>query len=173
VSKRAFDFLLAIFLLLLTWPLLLLAVVDGPAVQPMVTAGGDSRITRSGHILRKFKLDELPQLFNVMGGEMSFVGPRPEVQRFVDVYPVQLRDRILSIRPGITDPASILFRNESEILDAAEDAEREYIDKILPVKLELYVRYVDDRSFFGDLMLIAKTVVSVLFQSTNSLRKKK
>jgi len=129
-----------------------------------ITKTGDSRITRSGKLLRKLKLDELPQFVNVILGQMSIVGPRPEVIKYVDLYPKDLREKILSIRPGITDNAAITFRNEGDLLAAADDPEKEYIENILPIKLALYEKYVDERSFSGDFMLIIKTVVSVLLR---------
>lgn len=122
-----------------------------------VTIGGhDPRITRSGYFIRKFKLDELPQLINVFIGDMSLVGPRPEVRHYVDYWtPEQMH--VLDVRPGITDPASIKFRNENELLEKAEDPERYYIDVIMQEKLKLYLEYVKNHSFFGDLGLIFKT----------------
>ena len=122
-----------------------------------VTIGGhDPRITRSGYFIRKFKLDELPQLINVFIGDMSLVGPRPEVRHYVDYWtPEQMH--VLDVRPGITDPASIKFRNENELLEKAEDPERYYIDVIMQEKLKLYLEYVKNHSFFGDLGLIFKS----------------
>lgn len=122
-----------------------------------VTIGGhDPRITRSGYFIRKFKLDELPQLINVFIGDMSLVGPRPEVRHYVDYWtPEQMH--VLDVRPGITDPASIKFRNENELLEKAEDPEQYYIDVIMQEKLKLYLEYVQNHSFFGDLGLIFKT----------------
>ena len=122
-----------------------------------VTIGGrDPRITRSGYFIRKFKLDELPQLINVFVGDMSLVGPRPEVRHYVDYWtPEQMH--VLDVRPGITDPASIKFRNENELLESAEDPEKYYIDVIMQEKLKLYLEYVHNHSFFGDLGLIFKT----------------
>lgn len=127
-----------------------------------VTVGDDPRITRSGHFLRSTKLDELPQLVNVLRGEMSLVGPRPEVPGYVQMWPAQARERILSVRPGITDPASIEFRRESEELALAADPEAHYVDVVLPRKVELYCHYVDNQSFVGDLAILARTTLSVL-----------
>lgn len=124
----------------------------------LVTAAGDPRITRFGAWLRRTKLDELPQLWNVLRGDMSFVGPRPEVARFVAHYPPAVRERVLSVRPGITDPASLRFRNEAEILAGAADPELEYVEHILPEKLAAYLAYVEGRSFAGDLRLICATL---------------
>lgn len=108
----------------------------------LLTVGGrDPRITRSGYYLRKYKLDELPQLFNVVSGEMSVVGPRPEVKKYVDLYTPEQR-RVLDVRPGITDVASIEFSNENEILEQQENPEQYYIDHIMPEKLRLNLRYI-------------------------------
>ena len=116
----------------------------------------DSRITRSGIIIRKYKLDELPQLINVFTGDMSFVGPRPEVRHYVDYWtPEQMH--VLDVRPGITDPASIKFRNENELMEKAEDPEKYYIEVIMQEKIELYLEYVEKHNFFYDLGLIFKT----------------
>ena len=127
-----------------------------------ITAGTDSRITRVGKVLRATKLDELPQLVNVVRGDMSLVGPRPEVPKYVDQWPADARAEILSVRPGITDPGSIAFRHEEVELAAAADPERHYVDVILPKKVALYVGYVRSRTFFGDLALIFRTFAAVL-----------
>jgi len=129
---------------------------------PQITIGADARITRAGQFLRRSKLDELPQLIDVLLGRMSFVGPRPEVPRYVAIYPPQLRDKVLSVRPGITDMASLQFRNESELLAAAADPERTYIEQILPRKLDLYVRYVRGRTLLGDMRIVLRTVRKVV-----------
>lgn len=129
---------------------------------PLVTASGDARITRVGSWLRSSKLDELPQLINVLRGDMSLVGPRPEVPRYVAMYPGHLREVVLSVRPGITDEASIEFRDEGEILKAAADPEATYVGQILPRKLEMYERYVRHHSVAGDLRIIWRTFVRVL-----------
>lgn len=128
----------------------------------LVTVGGhDPRITRSGYFIRKFKLDELPQLINVFIGDMSLVGPRPEVRHYVDYWtPEQLH--ALDVRPGITDPASIRYRNENELLEKAEDPERYYIDVIMQDKLKLYLEYVENHSFLYDIKLIFKTFWTIL-----------
>ena len=123
-----------------------------------ITVGADPRITEVGAFLRRTKLDELPQLLDVLSGRMSLVGPRPEVPRYVALYPSALRRKVLSVRPGITDPASIEYRNESQRLAAAADPEREYIEVVMPAKLQRAVRYVDERSLAGDLRLIGATV---------------
>ena len=123
----------------------------------LVTIGGrDPRITRSGYFIRKFKLDELPQLINVFVGDMSLVGPRPEVRHYVD-YWTEEQMHVLDVRPGITDPASIKFRNENEILEKAEDPEKYYIDVVMQEKIKLYLEYVEKSSFWYDIKLIFKT----------------
>ena len=123
----------------------------------LVTIGGrDPRVTRSGYFIRKFKIDELPQLINVFIGDMSLVGPRPEVRHYVDYWtPEQMR--VLDVRPGITDPASIRFRNENELLEQAEDPEKYYIEVIMQDKINLYLEYVDNSSFWYDIGLIFET----------------
>lgn len=123
----------------------------------LVTIGGrDPRVTRSGYFIRKFKIDELPQLINVFIGDMSLVGPRPEVRHYVNYWsPEQMR--VLDVRPGITDPASIRFRNENELLEQAEDPEKYYIEVIMQDKIKLYLEYVENASFWYDIKLIFKT----------------
>ena len=123
----------------------------------LVTIGGhDPRITRSGYFSRKFKFDELPQLINVFIGDMSLVGPRPEVRHYVDYWtPEQLH--VLDVRPGITDPASIKFRNENELMEKADDPEKYYVEVIMQEKIRLYLEYVRAHSFAGDIGLIFKT----------------
>jgi lipopolysaccharide/colanic/teichoic acid biosynthesis glycosyltransferase len=132
-----------------------------PDPQRLLTVGRDARITRAGHFLRKYKLDELPQLFNVVHGTMSLVGPRPEVPRYVACYPPRERALVLSVRPGVTDWAAILFKDENAILGQALDPEQAYIDTILPTKLEYYVRYVRERSFWVDLRIILRTLRAI------------
>ncbi|KQQ89168.1 sugar transferase [Massilia sp. Leaf139] len=129
-----------------------------PDTQRQLTVGRDPRITRAGHFLRKYKLDELPQLFNVIHGTMSLVGPRPEVPRYVACYPPRERELVLSVTPGVTDWASILYKDENAILGQAADPEQAYIDTILPTKLEYYVRYVRERTFWVDVRIILHTV---------------
>lgn len=123
----------------------------------LVTIGGhDPRVTRSGYFIRKFKFDELPQLINVFLGDMSLVGPRPEVRHYVDYWtPEQMH--VLDVRPGITDPASIKFRNENELMEKADDPEKYYIEVIMQEKIKLYLEYVEKHSFWYDLGLILKT----------------
>ena len=128
----------------------------------LVTIGGqDTRITRAGRFIRKYKLDELPQLINVFIGDMSIVGPRPEVRHYVNYWtPEQMH--VLDVRPGITDPASIKFCNENELLEKAEDPETYYIEVIMQEKIRLYLDYVEKHSFFYDIILILKTFVVIL-----------
>lgn len=128
---------------------------------PQITIGADRRITRLGAILRQYKLDELPQLFDVLRGKMSLVGPRPEVPRYVAHYPPLLRDKVLSVRPGITDPASIAFRSESELLGQAADPERFYIEELIPQKLRHACDYIDRMSVGRDLAIILRTVRAI------------
>ena len=128
---------------------------------PQITVGADPRITRSGAFLRHYKLDELPQLWDVLRGAMSLVGPRPEVPKYVALYPDDLRRLVLSVRPGITDPASLRYRNESERLAAAADPEREYIEVVMPAKLALAADYVRQASLAGDLRLIFSTLAAL------------
>jgi lipopolysaccharide/colanic/teichoic acid biosynthesis glycosyltransferase len=129
------------------------------AVQ--VTAAGDPRITRVGRILRRTKLDELAQLIDVLRGTMSLVGPRPEVPRYVAHYPPQWRERLLSVRPGITDFASVRYLDENELLAQAEDPEREYLDVILPTKLRYALQYVDEPTIANDLRVLGITLRTV------------
>ena len=138
-----------------------MSVVRG-AAGGTFDAGDTSRITRIGAFLRKTKLDELPQLWNVFKGDMSLVGPRPEVRKWVEVYPERWA-KVLTVKPGITDPASIYYRNEEELLAQADDPVACYRDQILPHKLDLYEEYVKSRTFWGDIILIFKTIMLVLF----------
>jgi lipopolysaccharide/colanic/teichoic acid biosynthesis glycosyltransferase len=126
---------------------------------PQITAATDDRITRSGQWLRKSKVDELPQLINVLFGQMSIVGPRPEVRKYVDLYPELARAKILSVRPGITDNAAIIFRDEAVLLARAADPEHEYIENILPAKISVYEKYVDSHSLAGDVGIIIRTML--------------
>jgi lipopolysaccharide/colanic/teichoic acid biosynthesis glycosyltransferase len=127
-----------------------------------ITVGSDARITRSGRFLRASKLDELAQLIDVWLGTMSLVGPRPEVPRYVAHYPPALRDKVLSVRPGITDIASIEYRDESSVLARAADPEQAYIREILPHKLALAARYVDQASVWSDIRLIVRTIAAIV-----------
>ncbi len=128
----------------------------------LVTIGGrDPRVTRSGYIIRKFKIDELPQLINVFVGDMSLVGPRPEVRHYVDYWtPEQMH--VLDVRPGITDPASIKFRNENELMEKADNPECYYINVIMQEKIKLYIEYVRNNSFWYDIKLIFRTFVVIV-----------
>lgn len=123
-----------------------------------ITVGADARITRVGAFLRRSKLDELPQLIDVLAGTMSLVGPRPEVPRYVALYPEAVRETVLSVRPGITDLASIEFRRESELLARSPDPERAYVEQVLPAKLRLAQAYVERSSLRTDLQVIARTL---------------
>jgi lipopolysaccharide/colanic/teichoic acid biosynthesis glycosyltransferase len=129
---------------------------------PQLTVGADARITRVGAFLRRTKLDELAQLFDVFEGTMSLVGPRPEVPRYVALYPADLREKVLSVRPGVTDFASIEYRDESTLLAQSSDPERTYREVILPAKLALQARYVDRSGLGTDLMLIGRTVWAII-----------
>ncbi|MCE8778312.1 MAG: sugar transferase [Bacteroides faecis] len=128
----------------------------------LITIGGrDPRITRSGYFIRKYKLDEFPQLINVFIGDMSLVGPRPEVRYYVNYWtPEQMR--VLNVRPGITDPASIKFRNENELMGKAEDPEDYYINVIMQEKIKLYLEYVQNISFWYDVKLIFQTFKTII-----------
>ncbi len=121
----------------------------------------DSRVTKIGFYLRKYKLDELPQLLNVLLGDMSFVGPRPEVKKYVDLYSDEQK-KVLNVRPGITDNASIHYSNENEILSKYDDAEKAYIEIIMLAKLKMNLEYLSHRSFAGDLKIILRTVFKTL-----------
>lgn len=126
-----------------------------------VTVAGEARITRVGRILRRSKLDELPQLVNVLRGEMSIVGPRPEVEEYVRLFP-EAYETILSVRPGLTDPASISFRDEELMLALSPTPEKTYREEVLPAKIALSTEYVENRSFTLDLTLVAKTLSTVV-----------
>jgi lipopolysaccharide/colanic/teichoic acid biosynthesis glycosyltransferase len=127
-----------------------------------ITVGDDPRITRVGAMLRRTKLDELAQLIDVLRGEMSLVGPRPEVPRYVQQYPAPVRDKVLSVRPGITDLASIEYRRESELLAQSDDPERTYVQEVLPQKLRYAQQYVDHATLWTDLRLLVRTVQVLL-----------
>lgn len=135
---------------------------------PKLTAGADPRITRSGRILRKYKLDELPQLIDVLMGEMSLVGPRPEVPHFVEYYTDDDRRAVLSVPPGITDCAAIRFKDEEALLAGAQDPEHMYVTKILPIKIGYYREYIADRSLWGDIRIILSTVAALVSKDTGS-----
>jgi lipopolysaccharide/colanic/teichoic acid biosynthesis glycosyltransferase len=135
-------------------------VTDAPARGPQITVGADARITRSGAFLRRYKIDEFPQFINVLIGDMSVVGPRPEVPRYVALYPESVRALVLSVRPGITDLASIEYRDENELLGRSADPEKTYVDEVMPAKLAYCERYVRERSFGGDLEIIRRSFVA-------------
>lgn len=128
-----------------------------------ITIGRDPRITSIGRWLRQSKLDELPQLWNVLRGDMALVGPRPEVPRYVEGWPPDVRSQVLSVRPGITDPASVRFRHESQLLAGAADPEAFYVEEIVPQKLRLYADYVATKTWTRDLAILGATV-KVLFE---------
>lgn len=136
--------------------------VGAEAAGPQITVGTDARITRAGARLRRAKLDELPQFLNVLRGDMSVVGPRPEVPRYVALYPPDVRKTVLSVRPGITALASIAFRDESTLLAHSADPERTYVEQILPAKLGHAQRYVRSRNLWLDLRIIVLTILAVL-----------
>lgn len=190
--KRTFDVLVALLLILVLSPLMALIALSVLAAEgapvlfrqeriglmgkpfniakfrtmfggagTKITAGGDPRITRLGSFLRRWKLDELPQLFNVLRGDMSLVGPRPEVPHYVAYYTGEQRG-VFSVRPGLTDWATIRFRDEESILADYDDKDRAYRDIILPEKLRLNLRYVAERSFFVDLKIIVSTVRAII-----------
>lgn len=127
---------------------------------PFITAANDQRITRIGKYLRRYKIDELPQLFNVLKGDMSLVGPRPEIKRYVDLFESEYRT-ILKVRPGITDPASIRYSNEEIILSQSPDYEGLYIKKILPEKINLSIEYIKNHNMIIDIMIILKTIFKI------------
>lgn len=134
----------------------------GADKQGLITVGGrDSRITRIGYFIRKYKLDELPQLFNVLKGDMSLVGPRPEVRKYVDLYTDEQR-KVLSVRPGITDYASIEYVDENRILGQAEDADKAYQEQIMPDKIRYNMKYIDNRSIKEYFKIIFLTFRSIL-----------
>ena len=136
-------------------------IVDADKKGLAITVGRDNRITRVGAFLRKSKLDELAQLINVFTGEMSFVGPRPEVPKYVEMY-TPYQKQVLLVRPGITDYASIAYRNENDLLEGAEDPEKMYIEQIMPDKIELNMKYLREISPVADIRLIFKTIEAVI-----------
>ncbi|NMF90644.1 sugar transferase [Aromatoleum petrolei] len=136
--------------------------VNAEAKGPQITIGKDRRVTRAGHFLRKTKLDELPQLIDVLYGRMSIVGPRPEVPRYIAFYPEEVRTKVLSVRPGVTDWASIQFKDENDILARSNSPEDAYVQEILPIKQRYYVEYVANNSFLGDLGIIVATLGAIM-----------
>jgi lipopolysaccharide/colanic/teichoic acid biosynthesis glycosyltransferase len=136
----------------------------GSDVKGLLTIGGrDSRITNSGYFIRKYKLDELPQLINVLIGDMSLVGPRPEVRKYVELYNKE-QLKVLTIKPGITDYASIQYSNENDILSQSQDPEKTYIDEVMPDKLKLNLRYINEIGVITDLKIIFKTIKKIFFK---------
>ena len=129
-----------------------------------ITVGEDPRITRAGRFLRRTRLDELPQFIDVVLGHMSLVGPRPEVPRYVALYPAALRARALAVRPGLTDPASLDWIDEATLLAAAADPEKEYVEVILPAKLQRAVAYAEQASLGSDLAVLARTAWALLWR---------
>ena len=128
----------------------------------LLTVGGrDPRVTRVGYFLRKYKLDELPQLLNVLAGDMSVVGPRPEVRKYVDLYTPEQR-RVLDVRPGITDYASIEYSDENELLAKSSDPEKTYIEEVMPAKLKLNEKYIAEKSFATDVKIIFRTIGKIV-----------
>ncbi|AOR24522.1 sugar transferase [Clostridium taeniosporum] len=136
-------------------------VVNAEKLGKQITVGNDNRITKIGSFLRKYKLDELPQLINVFKGDMSLVGPRPEVPRYVDLYNEQQR-RVLDVKPGITDLASIRYKDENALLGKAKNPEEFYINTIMPDKLELNLEYIKNSNVFFDVYIIVKTILKCL-----------
>lgn len=152
VGRNGNDFLLMKFR----------TMYDGSDKKGLLTIGHkDNRVTPLGYFLRKYKLDELPQLFNVLKGDMSFVGPRPEVRKYVELYSEE-QQKVLTVRPGITDKASIIFRNESELLAAQANPEQFYIEVVMPKKLEINLEYVKNVSVLSDIKLIFSTLLAIL-----------
>ena len=137
-------------------------VTDAERRGLQITVGADARVTKVGAVLRKYKLDELAQLIDVFLGDMSLVGPRPEVPRYVACYPAGAREIVLSVKPGITDRASIEYKDENEILGKAADPHKAYVDEVLPVKIRYYVDYVRNRSFWGDIRIIFATLLAIV-----------
>lgn len=132
----------------------------GTAMQ--ITVGNDARITKIGAFLRHYKIDELPQLIDVLQGTMSLVGPRPEVPKYAALYPEPTRSIVLSVRPGITDLASIEYRSESELLGKSSNPEQTYIEEIMPAKLAYCLQYVEQQSLWLDIKIIARTFLAIL-----------
>ncbi len=135
-------------------------VQNSEKIGPQISKIDNHRITRTGRFLRKYKLDEIPQLLNVLKGEMSLVGPRPELPKYVKSYDRDYKE-ILEVKPGITDYASLEFKNENEMLDGLEDVEDRYINDILPVKIEYYKKYIKEKSIIKDFGLIFRTIIRI------------
>lgn len=134
----------------------------GSDKKGLLTVGGnDSRITKPGYFIRKYKIDELPQLINVFIGDMSLVGPRPEVRKYVDLYNEE-QQKVLSVQPGITDYASIAYINENEVLGNSENPEKTYIEEVMPSKLKLNLKYIEEKSIVTDIKIIFKTIAKII-----------
>lgn len=136
--------------------------VAQPGVAMQITVGNDSRITKIGAFLRHYKIDELPQLIDVLQGSMSLVGPRPEVPKYVALYPEPTKSIVLSVRPGITDLASIEYRSESELLGKSSNPEQTYVEEVMPAKLAYCVQYVQQQSVWLDIQIIVRTFLAIL-----------
>jgi lipopolysaccharide/colanic/teichoic acid biosynthesis glycosyltransferase len=136
-------------------------MVDADKKGLLTVGGRDPRVTSIGYYLRKFKIDELPQLMNVLFGSMSFVGPRPEVRKYVDMYTEEQKN-VLSIKPGITDYASLEYFNENDLLSRSENPEQVYIQEVLPAKLKLNLKYMREAGFFTDLKIIFRTLARIV-----------
>lgn len=138
------------------------SMTDNTENQGQLTIGNDQRITRSGHFIRKYKLDELAQLIDVIQGTMSLVGPRPEVPKYMNLYPESIKNKILSVKPGITDLAAIEMIDENIILAKYDDPEKAYIDIIMPMKSKYYLMYVDSKSIILDIKIIFMTIYKIV-----------
>jgi len=137
------------------------SMASGADKGSQITIGNDSRVTKVGRFIRKYKIDELPQLINILKGEMSVVGPRPEVKKYVDLYSKE-QLKVLSVLPGLSDYASIKYFDEQSILGKATDPDKEYINVVMPAKLKLNLKYIDEKSFQTDLKIIFKTLLKVV-----------
>lgn len=138
--------------------------VDAEKRGLKITVGKDPRITKSGHFLRKFKIDEFPQLIDVLVGNMSIVGPRPEVPQYVAKYPEEKRNKLFTMRPGITDWASVKFKDENDMLSKSQDPEATYINEILPIKISYYEKYFEQASFITDVRIILLTLKEIFIR---------
>ncbi len=145
-------------------------MADSKKNGSLITVGGDRHITRAGKFLRKYKIDELPQLFNILKGDMSFVGPRPEVKNYVELFRPDYK-KLLRMRPGITDPASIKYSSEERVLAMSDRWEEDYIEKVLPEKIRLSLSYVEKNNVIIDLKLIFKTLLKVFSRAEMSQTK--
>jgi lipopolysaccharide/colanic/teichoic acid biosynthesis glycosyltransferase len=137
-------------------------VAEGEKIGPLATPEGDPRITKVGRVLRKFKLDELPQLINVLVGEMSLVGPRPEAELYFQYYTPEERKTILSVRPGMTDYGSLYFHDEGKLLEGSDDPVKTYIEKIKDKKVQIQMEYIRDRSLWVDIKVILATITTII-----------